>query len=54
MIGFDRILVLDAGRIIEYDHPAKLLENPASRFYALCRATGKSEFRIVSRCLRWW
>ncbi|KAL8277515.1 hypothetical protein RQP46_010070 [Phenoliferia psychrophenolica] len=49
VIGFDRILVLDAGRIIEYDHPAKLLENPASRFYALCRATGKSEFRILKK-----
>ncbi|KAM0756050.1 P-loop containing nucleoside triphosphate hydrolase protein [Meredithblackwellia eburnea MCA 4105] len=49
VIAFDRILVLDAGRILEYDHPAKLLENPASRFYALCRATGKSEFRILKK-----
>lgn len=39
--------MLDAGRIVEYDKPLTLLENPSSRFYALCRATGKTEFRIV-------
>jgi hypothetical protein len=47
VIDFDKILVLDAGRIIEYDSPAKLIADPASRFHALCRASGKSEFRIV-------
>ena len=48
IIDFDRVMVLDQGRILEYDNPARLLEDPTSRFYALCRATGRSEFKIVS------
>lgn len=49
VIDFDKILVLDAGRIVEYDHPATLIANPASRFHALCRASGKAEFKILKR-----
>lgn len=49
IIDFDKVLVLDAGRIVEYDKPLTLLENPSSRFYALCRATGKTEFRILKK-----
>lgn len=43
------MLLLDKGRLIEYESPAKLLEDPASRFYALCRATGKKEFAILKK-----
>ncbi|KAM0789106.1 hypothetical protein ACM66B_003161 [Microbotryomycetes sp. NB124-2] len=49
IVDFDKVLLLDAGKIIEFDSPAKLLEDPASRFYALCRATGKSEFKILKK-----
>ncbi|GAA5837596.1 hypothetical protein JCM11251_002021 [Rhodosporidiobolus azoricus] len=49
VIDFDRILLLDKGRLIEYDSPAKLLEDPSSRFYALCRAAGKKEFAILKK-----
>ncbi|GAA5895239.1 hypothetical protein JCM6882_006625 [Rhodosporidiobolus microsporus] len=49
VIDFDRILLLDKGRLIEYESPAKLLENPSSRFYALCRAAGKKEFAILKK-----
>jgi ABC-type multidrug transport system fused ATPase/permease subunit len=40
VIGFDKVLVLDAGRILEFDTPRKLLETTESRFYELCEATG--------------
>lgn len=40
VIGFDKVLVLDAGRILEFDTPRKLLESTESRFYELCEATG--------------
>lgn len=41
--------VLDRGNLVEYDSPAKLLEDTSSRFYALCRASGKSEFRVLKK-----
>ncbi|SGY80268.1 BQ5605_C008g05343 [Microbotryum silenes-dioicae] len=49
VIGFHKILLLDAGKILEYDSPSQLLADPSSRFYALCRATGRSEFRILKK-----
>lgn len=37
----DRILVLDAGRIREFDVPYKLLQDPNSALSALVKETGK-------------
>ncbi|KAI9336822.1 P-loop containing nucleoside triphosphate hydrolase protein [Zopfochytrium polystomum] len=37
ILGFDRILVVDAGRIVEFDRPAALLGNQDSLFASLCR-----------------
>ena len=42
-------MLLDQGRIAEYDTPAALLSNPQSRFYALCKATGKEEFAVLKK-----
>jgi ATP-binding cassette subfamily B protein len=36
--GFDRVLVVDQGRIVEDDHPAKLAEQSDSRYRALLDA----------------
>lgn len=49
IIDFDRVLLLDKGELIEFESPAKLLEDPTSRFYALARATGKKEFAILRK-----
>ncbi|GAA6040411.1 hypothetical protein NBRC10512_001368 [Rhodotorula toruloides] len=49
IIDFDKILLLDKGKLIEFESPAKLLEDPTSRFYALCRATGRKEFAILKK-----
>ncbi len=35
----DRILVLDAGTVKEYDTPSKLLKDPSSAFYKLVAET---------------
>ena len=40
---------MDRGRIAEYDSPAKLLADPQSKFYSLCRATGKAEFKTLKK-----
>ncbi|KAK3605631.1 hypothetical protein CHS0354_027297 [Potamilus streckersoni] len=39
----DRVLVLDEGRIVEFDHPHLLLLNPDGIFYKMVQQTGKSE-----------
>lgn len=47
VIDYDRILVLDAGQVMEFDSPAKLLGNPNSHFSQLCKETGESNDRAL-------
>ena len=42
-------MLLDDGKIIEFDAPGTLLANRESKFYALCKATGKEEFSTLKR-----
>ncbi|KAI0641508.1 multidrug resistance-associated ABC transporter [Trametes meyenii] len=49
VIDYDRVMLLDQGRIAEFDKPATLLSNPQSKFYSLCKATGKQEFAVLKR-----
>ncbi|GAN04018.1 multidrug resistance-associated ABC transporter [Mucor ambiguus] len=41
VIEYDRILVLDQGRIDEFDNPYTLISNPGSSFYKMCRNSGE-------------
>jgi ATP-binding cassette subfamily C (CFTR/MRP) protein 1 len=43
VINYDKIVVLDSGRVLEYDTPAKLLANPTSTFSSLAREAGLAE-----------
>ncbi|KAH7925080.1 hypothetical protein BV22DRAFT_1195420 [Leucogyrophana mollusca] len=49
VIDYDRVMLLDEGRIVEFDRPAVLLTNPSSGFYALCKATGRKEFSVLKK-----
>ncbi|KAH8793678.1 multidrug resistance-associated ABC transporter [Flagelloscypha sp. PMI_526] len=49
IIDYDRVMLLDQGRIVEFDKPAVLLQNQSSQFYALCRATGQKEFSSLKK-----
>ncbi|KAH7910130.1 hypothetical protein BJ138DRAFT_1127138 [Hygrophoropsis aurantiaca] len=49
VIDYDRVMLLDNGRIVEFDRPAALLADPSSGFYALCKATGKKEFSVLKK-----
>ncbi|WRT69694.1 uncharacterized protein IL334_006684 [Kwoniella shivajii] len=44
IIDFDKVLVMDQGRIAEFASPATLLRDHKSKFYSLCKATGRTEF----------
>jgi ABC-type multidrug transport system fused ATPase/permease subunit len=35
IIDYNRVLVLDMGRVREFDTPANLLRDPTSQFYAM-------------------
>lgn len=43
VVFYDRVLVMDQGRIIEYDAPLRLLERPDGLFYSMCERTGDLE-----------
>ncbi|KAF7325781.1 Multidrug resistance-associated ABC transporter protein [Mycena kentingensis (nom. inval.)] len=49
VIDYDRVMLLDNGKIAEFDKPAALLKNSHSKFYALCKATGKEEFAQLKK-----
>ncbi|KAK7685596.1 hypothetical protein QCA50_011463 [Cerrena zonata] len=49
IIDYDRIMLLDQGKIVEFDKPAKLLQDTSSKFYALCKATGKNELAMLKK-----
>lgn len=38
----DKVLVMDAGSAVEFNHPFILLQNTESIFYGLVRETGKA------------
>lgn len=47
VIDYDRILVLDAGQVVEFDTPVNLLSNPKSQFAQLCAETGEANERAL-------
>jgi len=49
VIDYNRVMLLEDGKLVEFDTPANLLTNRESKFYALCKATGKEEFSILKR-----
>ncbi|KAJ7512914.1 multidrug resistance-associated ABC transporter [Mycena galericulata] len=49
VIDYDRVMLLDQGRIAEFDKPSVLLRNKYSKFYSLCKATGKEEFATLKK-----
>ncbi|KAJ3366325.1 Multidrug resistance-associated protein 1, partial [Kappamyces sp. JEL0680] len=45
---FDRVVVMDAGQVLEFDHPHLLLSNPASAFAQLVAASGAQNAQTVA------
>lgn len=38
----DKVLVMDAGQAVEFDHPFKLLQNTSGKFYNMVAQTGSA------------
>ena len=46
IIDYDKILVLDAGHVAEFDSPYKLLLDKKSIFYSMCEDSGELDTLI--------
>lgn len=46
IIDYDKILVMDAGEVVEYDHPYKLLSDKKSKFYGMCADSGELDVLV--------
>ncbi|KAJ7916795.1 P-loop containing nucleoside triphosphate hydrolase protein [Mycena leptocephala] len=49
IIDYDKVMVLEEGRIVEFDRPRTLLEDPSSAFFAMCKVTGHDEFATLRK-----
>lgn len=43
VVEYDRVLVLDSGKVAEFDTPSNLLANSESVFYSMCEKSGDFE-----------
>lgn len=48
----DKVLVMDGGTMVEYNHPHLLLKNQKSMFYKMVAETGKSMTEQLKRVAR--
>ncbi|KAJ7190424.1 multidrug resistance-associated ABC transporter [Mycena pura] len=49
VIDYDKVMLLDQGRIAEFDKPSVLLSDPSSKFHSLCKSTGGKEFAMLKK-----
>lgn len=41
IIDYDKILVMDAGEVVEFDHPFTLISDKKTKFYSMCADSGE-------------
>nr|QFR37208.1 ABC transporter [Cyberlindnera americana] len=46
IIDYDKILVMDAGEVVEFDHPYKLISDTKSTFHSMCADSGELDVLI--------
>ncbi|RKP24427.1 P-loop containing nucleoside triphosphate hydrolase protein, partial [Syncephalis pseudoplumigaleata] len=47
IIDYDRVMVLDAGQLVEFDAPSVLIRQPNSRFRNLCERSGELDLLLA-------
>ncbi|KAF9135844.1 hypothetical protein BGW39_011433 [Mortierella sp. 14UC] len=52
IMDYDRVLVLEEGRVVEFDSPINLITNPSSRFRDMVEKSGEcgTLFEMAARC----
>ncbi|RHZ61323.1 putative ABC bile acid transporter [Aspergillus thermomutatus] len=53
IIDYDKVLVLDHGRVIEYDHPWTLINKPDGLFRSMCENSGNLEVLLDGAKKAW-
>ncbi|KAF7118485.1 hypothetical protein CNMCM5793_008011 [Aspergillus hiratsukae] len=53
IIDYDKVLVLDHGRVIEYDHPWTLINKPDGLFRSMCENSGNFEVLLDGAKKAW-
>ena len=48
IIDYDKILVMDAGQVVEYDNPYVLIANKESLFYSMCENSGELDSLLLA------
>jgi ABC-type multidrug transport system fused ATPase/permease subunit len=52
IVDYDKVLVMDAGRVAEFGSPAELLDNPNGIFYSMVEQTGPATARHLHQLAR--
>ena len=47
MVDYDKVMVLDQGKLVEFGAPATLLRDTNSHFYGMCAAAGSAELAAL-------
>ena len=53
IIDFDKVLVLSAGQVQEYDHPHLLLQRPESIFRSMVEQSGEMDILVELAHVAW-
>lgn len=49
IIDSNRVLIMDSGKVVEFDKPHNLLQNENGIFYGMIKALGPKEFNRLSQ-----
>ena len=47
VVDYDKVMVLEQGKLVEFGAPATLLRDTNSHFYGMCAAAGSAELAAL-------
>jgi ABC-type multidrug transport system fused ATPase/permease subunit len=53
IVDYDKVLVLDKGEVIEYDHPWTLINNEKTLFRSMCEMSGDLDVLMEAARKKW-
>ena len=52
MVDYDKVMVLEQGKLVEFGAPATLLRDTSSHFYRMCAAAGSAELAALQSMVK--